>query len=182
MKKRVLVLALIPLFTLASCGKTVTKQEAIDFANETYDYSKVEYTKCSTKMVEKVTKAEGIFATTLEVGESKETIDDTIADLKFTANVSGFTDDYKFTISGKKITVTYSQSAKDFLKGAGFDTSSVEKSTVKGKGVKESFYYNELGLLEKATMSIDASFSMTNMGVTVSGAITYSVVCTNLYS
>lgn len=180
MKKRILVLALVPLLTLVSCGKTVTRQEARDFAKETYDYSKIEYTKCSSKMVQNVKKADGFFSKMFTLGKTEETVDNPINNVKFTSEA--FNDNYKFTINGKKITVSYSRSAKEYLIGTGFDASSIEKATIKGNGLKETFYYNELGLLSKYVTTIDLTFSVSNLGVTVEGAISYSLTCTNSYS
>ena len=137
-------------------------------------------TKCSSKTVMEVKKAEGIFAAMFEVGKKETEIEFDSVEGLFGSVGAAFNDKYEYVINGKKLTVSKKTSVKDYL--AEYDVATNENTKLSGKGVVETYHFNEEGLLVDSTVSVDVSFSASSMGITVSGAINMYTSVTNTYS
>ena len=166
---------------LGSCAKEVTIEEAKAHAKENYVQSNVEYTKCVSRTISDVKKSGGIFAEIFEVGK-KDTgdVEMPVGDVLSATEIAAFGDSYTYKIDGKKMIITKTASAKDFL--AEQDLSGLDKAEISGKGSTETYYYNEVGLLTKAESSVDVSFKVSIAGFSVEGELVMSTVGTATYS
>lgn len=181
MRKQLLVLSMASILMLGSCAKEVTIEEAKAHAKENYVQSNVEYTKCVSRTISDVKKSGGIFAEIFEVGK-KDTgdVEMPVGDVLSATEIAAFGDSYTYKIDGKKMIITKTASAKDFL--AEQDLSGLDKAEISGKGSTETYYYNEVGLLTKAESSVDVSFKVSIAGFSVEGELVMSTVGTATYS
>ncbi len=166
---------------LGSCAKEVTLEEAKAHAKENYVQSNVEYTKCVSRTIMDVKKSSGIFGEIFEVGK-KDTGDEEmpVGDVLSATEIAAYGDSYTYKIDGKKMIISKSVSAKDYL--AEQDLSGLDKAEISGKGSTETYYYNEVGLLTKAEASVDVSFKVSIAGFSVEGELVMSTVGTATYS
>lgn len=183
MKKRLLSFALVlaSALTLSGCGQKVDHEKAKAFAEENYVEENVTYTKCVSKTVMEVKKSEGFFTAMFEVGKNETEIEMDVKTGFYSVSGIAFDETYEYVISGKKLTVSKNVSTKDFL--AQYDISTDGANTkLSGKGVVETYRFNEQGLLVESSVSVDVSFSASAIGITVSGAINMYTSVTNTYS
>ena len=182
MNKKILsfTLAIATALTLSGCGQKVDHEKAKAFAEENYVAENVTSTKCVSKTVMEVKKAEGIFAAMFEVGKKETEIEFDSVEGLFGSVGAAFNDKYEYVINGKKLTVSKKTSVKDYL--AEYDVATNENTKLSGKGVVETYHFNEEGLLVDSTVSVDVSFSASSMGITVSGAINMYTSVNNTYS
>lgn len=183
-KKLLLSLAVLSVFTLGSCSKKLDYEEAKTFASENYSKVELNYKSCKTKTVIDVKKAEGIYAKMFEVGKTEDEVDSSVDTYKYDVVSLDLDDTYTYSLNGKEMTVTKSMSSADYFKEVDDQLGLLDsvEAKVTGKGSKETYYFNEEGLLTKATVSIDMSFTMSSFGVTVNGGITMATTITNTYS
>lgn len=182
MRKQLLVLSMASILMLGSCAKEVTFEEAKAHAKENYVQSNVEYTKCVSRTINDVKKSGGIFAKIFEVGKN-DTGDVEMpvgAVLSATEIAATYGNSYTYKIDGKKMVISKTVSAKEYLSEQ--DVSNLDKAEISGKGSSETYYYNEVGLLTKAESSIDVSFKVSLAGFSVEGELVMSTVSTDTYS
>ena len=89
-------------------------------------------------------------------------------------------DSYTYKIDGKKMVISKTVSAKEYLSEQ--DLTGLDKAEINGKGSTETYYYNEVGLLTKAESSIDVSFKVSLAGFSAEGVLVMSTVSTATYS
>ena len=166
---------------LGSCAKEVTFEEAKAHAKENYVQSNVEYTKCVSRTIRDVKKSGGIFAK-IEVGKNDTgDVEMPVGDvLSATEIAATYGNSYTYKIDGKKMVISKTVSAKEYLSEQ--DVSNLDKAEISGKGSSETYYYNEVGLLTKAESSIDVSFKVSLAGFSVEGELVMSTVSTATYS
>ena len=166
---------------LGSCAKEVTFEEAKAHAKENYVQSNVEYTKCVSRTIADVKKSGGIFAK-IEVGknDSGEKEMPVGAVLSATEIAATYGNSYTYKIDGKKMVISKTVSAKEYLSEQ--DLTGLDKAEINGKGSTETYYYNEVGLLTKAESSIDVSFKVSLAGFSAEGVLVMSTVSTATYS
>ena len=182
MRKQLLVLSMASILMLGSCAKEVTLEEAKAHAKENYVQSNVEYTKCVSRTIKDVKKSGGIFAK-IEVGKNdsgEKEMPDGAAVLSATEIAATYGNSYTYKIDGKKMVISKTVSAKEYLSEQ--DVSNLDKAEISGKGYSETHYYNEVGLLTKAESSIDVSFKVSLAGFSVEGELVMSTVSTATYS
>lgn len=181
MRKQLLVLSMASILMLGSCAKEVTFEEAKAHAKENYVQANVEYTKRVSRTISDVKKSGGIFAEIFKVGKT-DTGDEEmpVGTVLSSTEIAAYGDSYTYKIDGKKMIISKSVSAKDFL--AEQDISGLDKAEISGKGSSETYYYNEVGLLTKAEASIDVSFKVTIAGFSVEGELVMSALSTSTYS
>ncbi len=178
MKKTFSIIAVLMavLLFLTSCAKSVSKDEAVNFAKENYDYSSVKYTSCTESTTEVVSKSEGVFKTIFKEG-TKENSTEVKPSLKtFDVFVSTANDLATYSIDGKKIIVTIEFTSEQFLEESGLSSSMPEGASITGKGMKAVYTFNENGYLVEVQSSVEISIEATAVGITVSGAVNYSTV------
>lgn len=181
MRKQLLVLSMASILMLGSCAKEVTFEEAKAHAKENYVQSNVEYTKCVSRTINDVKKSGGIFAK-IEVGKN-DTGDVEMpvgAVLSATEIAATYGNSYTYKIDGKKMVISKTVSAKEYLSEQ--DLTGLDKAEINGKGSTETYYYNEVGLLTKAESSIDVSFKVSLAGFSAEGVLVMSTVSTATYS
>lgn len=184
MKKTFTLAALFMAFLLflTSCAKSVSKEEAVNFAKENYDYSSVEYTKCTENIVSVVNKSEGIFKIALEVGTTEETNEVSPSLKTFDTFMLTVNESATYAIDGNKIIVTIVFTPEQFLKEGELDVEMPEGASVSGNGFKATYSFNANGYLEEVTTSIDVSLEASALGFSVSGALSSSSVTSYEYS
>ncbi len=181
MRKQLLVLSMASILMLGSCAKEVTLEEAKAHAKENYVQSNVEYTKCVSRTIMDVKKSSGIFGEIFEVGKNDTgDVEMPVGDVLSATEIAAYGDSYTYKIDGKKMIISKSVSAKEYL--AEQDLSGLDKAEISGKGSTETYYYNEVGLLTKAEASVDVSFKVSIAGFSVEGVLVMSTVSTATYS
>ena len=166
---------------LGSCAKEVTLEEAKAHAKENYVQSNVEYTKCVSRTIMDVKKSSGIFGEIFEVGKNDTgDVEMPVGDVLSATEIAAYGDSYTYKIDGKKMIISKSVSAKEYLSEK--DVSGLDKAEISGKGSTETYYYNEVGLLTKAESSIDVSFKVSIAGFSVEGELVMSALSTITYS
>lgn len=165
---------------LGSCAKEVTFEEAKAHAKENYVQSNVEYTKCVSRTIKDVKKSGGIFAK-IEVGKNDSGEKEMpVGAVLSAAEIATYGDSYTYKIDGKKMVISKTISAKEYLSEK--DVSNLDKAEISGKGYSETHYYNEVGLLTKDESSVDVSFKVSIAGFSVEGELVMSTVSTITYS
>lgn len=181
MRKQLLVLSMASILMLGSCAKEVTLEEAKAHAKENYVQSNVEYTKCVSRTIMDVKKSSGIFGEIFEVGKNDTgDVEMPVGDVLSATEIAAYGDSYTYKIDGKKMIISKSVSAKEYLSEK--DVSGLDKAEISGKGSTETYYYNEVGLLTKAESSIDVSFKVSIAGFSVEGELVMSALSTITYS
>ena len=181
MRKQLLVLSMASILMLGSCAKEVTLEEAKAHAKENYVQSNVEYTKCVSRTIMDVKKSSGIFGEIFEVGKNDTgDVEMPVGDVLSATEIAAYGDSYTYKIDGKKMIISKSVSAKEYL--AEQDLSGLDKAEISGKGSTETYYYNEVGLLTKAEASVDVSFKVSIAGFSAEGVLVMSTVSTATYS
>lgn len=181
MRKQLLVLSMASILMLGSCAKEVTFEEAKAHAKENYVQSNVEYTKCVSRTINDVKKSGGIFAKIFEVGKNDTgDVEMPVGAVLSATEIAAYGDSYTYKIDGKKMIISKTVSAKEYLSEQ--DVSNLDKAEISGKGSSETYYYNEVGLLTKAESSIDVSFKVSIAGISVEGELVMSTVSTITYS
>ena len=166
---------------LGSCAKEVTLEEAKAHAKENYVQSNVEYTKCVSRTIMDVKKSSGIFGEIFEVGKNDTgDVEMPVGDVLSATEIAAYGDSYTYKIDGKKMIISKSVSAKEYLSEK--DVSGLDKAEISGKGSTETYYYNEVGLLTKAESSIDVSFKVSLSGFSFESELVISTVITATYS
>lgn len=180
MRKQLLVLSMASILMLGSCAKEVTFEEAKAHAKENYVQSNVEYTKCVSRTIKDVKKSGGIFAK-IEVGKNDSGEKEMpVGAVLSAAEIATYGDSYTYKIDGKKMVISKTISAKEYLSEK--DVSNLDKAEISGKGYSETHYYNEVGLLTKDESSVDVSFKVSIAGFSVEGELVMSTVSTITYS
>ncbi|MDD6226664.1 MAG: hypothetical protein PUB23_02810 [Bacilli bacterium] len=181
MRKQLLVLSMASILMLGSCAKEVTFEEAKAHAKENYVQSNVEYTKCVSRTIMDVKKSSGIFGEIFEVGKNDSgDVEMPVGAVLSATEIAAYGDSYTYKIDGKKMIISKSVSAKEYLSEK--DVSGLDKAEISGKGSSETYYYNEVGLLTKAESSIDVSFKVSIAGFSVEGELVMSALSTITYS
>ena len=181
MRKQLLVLSMASILMLGSCAKEVTFEEAKAHAKENYVQSNVEYTKCVSRTIMDVKKSGGIFAKIFEVGKNDTgDVETPVGAVLSATEIAAYGDSYTYKIDGKKMVISKTISAKEYLSEQ--DLTGLDKAEINGKGSTETYYYNEVGLLTKAESSIDVSFKVSLAGFSVEGELVMSTVSTITYS
>ena len=182
-KKLLLTLVALSCFTLGSCGKKVGYDEAKEFATDTWSTSELSYTKCITKSVVEVKKSEGLYKALFSEGTKSNETETLVKANTFDALKVTFDDSYTFTISGKKLTVSKSVNAKDYLKEDDSLNVKLDGAEISGKGFKAVYNFNEEGLLTSSKVTLDMSFVVSSsIGASISGAINMVSTTTNTYT
>lgn len=180
MRKQLLVLSMASILMLGSCAKEVTFEEAKAHAKENYVQSNVEYTKCVSRTINDVKKSGGIFAKN-EVGKNDSGEKEMPVGAVLSATeIAAYGDSYTYKIDGKKMVISKTVSAKEYLSEQ--DVSNLDKAEISGKGSSETYYYNEVGLLTKTESSVDVSFKVSIAGFSAEGVLVMSTVSTATYS
>ena len=182
MRKQLLVLSMASILMLGSCAKEVTFEEAKAHAKENYVQSNVEYTKCVSRTINEVKKSGGIFEKISEVGQNDTGDVETPvgAVLSATEIAATYGNSYTYKIDGKKMVISKTVSAKEYLSEQ--DVSNLDKAEISGKGSSETYYYNEVGLVTKDESSVDVSFKVSIAGFSVEGELVMSALSTITYS
>lgn len=173
-KNKTLLLSLACVTMLCSCGNSVSLEKAKEHCAANYSQAAVEekYASASAKTVTDVKKSEGIFETFFKTGKTEEEIKYPVA-IVTDKDLETFGEDAKFTINGKKLTVSGKVDLKELLD----DAAEYAKGTTNVKNE-----YNEEGLLTKSTTNMDLTMNYSVAGITVSGALKCSMVTTITYT
>ena len=166
MKKGLLVTTLtaVSALALAGCAKTVSYEEAKKHCNDNYTSNEVKQMNAHTK--DEVKKADGIFATVYKVGVTEKDNEIKATPLA-AAELPGESATYK--VDGKKLSVSYESSVAEFLKE--YEITIGEGDTAEGS-VYAEFSVDDNGFPTSSFSKIDLTFSVTQLGITVSGALT----------
>ena len=169
MKKKSFVTVLASLCLLVSCGTKVTYDEATKFCQDNYTLEAATdaFASGTFKTVVKVSKAEGVFE---KLAPSDASGDAAVAPTAL-ASVLAYGNNATYTTSGKKLTISYTMNVKDILDMEG----------VEGEG-KGSQTFNEYGLITKTTESVDYKIEASKLGLTVTGALKYTLTTTYTYA
>lgn len=180
MKKRFLFASLASLALLVSCGKTLSYDEAKKHCDDNYSQSAAseKYSACSVKTVTDISKAEGMFESLYKTGKNESTANGVVAVMTSTG-LATYGSKATYKASGKAMSISYSADAKEFLKEEGVTLG--DKDKYEGK-MSYSVSINADGLITKSVEKMDIDFSMTTLGVTVSGAVKGTITTTYSYT
>lgn len=173
------VLCLAPMVLLASCGKTLTKEEAAQFADENYSQEKAEekYTGGKSKNVVKNAEFTGAFESMKDAFKDGEE-DQEVAVLTGEAILS-MGDNATFTLSGKSLTISYEQTAAEFLSQYG--TSGLSSDGIEGS-VKGTIKTTEEGLAASSSLKVDLNINISMGGLTLTGTMKFDMESTFTWS
>ncbi|MGI6377940.1 hypothetical protein GX831_01535 [bacterium] len=166
--RRILVVAAL-LFTigLTSCGKTVTCAEAQTFSEE--NWTETTPKRISTKVVTNVSKAEGVFAPFFEVGKTEDT--HTSTTLPFSpAEIALLGELYEYKVSGTSMNISYKGTVKEWME-KNYTTIHLGKDDKVSGSVKVNMQIDAQGYLVKSEQSVDISFDISRVGLTIKGAL-----------
>ena len=175
MKKGLLVTTLFAAsaLLLASCEKTISFEEAKKHCDDNFTNTELKLFDVHT--VAKVTKSEGVFESMYKVGE--ETDDESG---KFGVITSGYVDSIgdkaTYKVDGKKLSVEYSLSVKDFLAEQGVELSEGDEAS---GSIFSKASTDEEGYPASQYEKIDElHFKATLYGVSVEGTLSLEMTVT----
>lgn len=180
MRKFAFASSLLAVVLLVGCGKTITKQEAIDYAKTNYSLEKVQeqqYKSTTTKSVINVKEASGIFAETFKEGKTEDTTQSELIPPSYfvtSGMIQTLPEDIKYTLSGKSLTFTKELTPKDI-----FGDDQIPGITGSGTATQT---LNELGLLVKSTQNINFSVEFKQSGISITGKLNMSTTMTISYN
>lgn len=163
---------------LCSCGKSVSLEKAKEHCAANYSQTAAEekYQSATAKVVTEVKKSEGIFESLLKVGKTEEEMNYPVAIIT-DAVLDAYGEDAKFTINGKKLTVSGNLDVKEMFK------EELEEAAEHVDGTANAKYeYNAEGLLTKSTENMDITMNYSIGGLTISGSLKCTTVTTITYT
>lgn len=169
MKKRPLLLASLALvLSLTGCAKQVTAKEAKKHVEDNYSLEKANQvygSTCTMKLVTNVKKSTGYFEKLFPVGEKKEETSVSITVIPAIDIVES--DAYSYSLKGKGLIITYSQSTDEVLKNMGI---LVPENSETNGNVTTTMEYNEYGCPVSLSVNTKINYKFTIINETKEGS------------